>query len=127
MPGASPGARIQRGVGTSRRTRRWPVCRFGAAYMCRVATVVCSANSNSLEVCSTASWSMAVRVPSRSAASRIRWIVGVRYPTMLNRAWRGRASFTGRPTTRAPIAASTALGRAVPLDPKPPPTCSVIT
>ena len=53
MPGHSPGARIQDGVGTSRRTTRWVVRRCGAAYMCRVATAVCSANSLSVEVCST--------------------------------------------------------------------------
>ena len=45
MPGHSPGARIQDGVGTSSRTTRWVVRRCGAAYMCRVATADCSVNS----------------------------------------------------------------------------------
>ena len=36
IPGHSPGARIQDGVGTSSRTTRWVVRRCGAAYMCLV-------------------------------------------------------------------------------------------
>jgi len=37
------------------------------------------------------------------------------------------ASFTGAPTTRAARTASTTFGRALPLEPKPPPTCSART
>jgi hypothetical protein len=37
------------------------------------------------------------------------------------------AAFTGRPTARAAIAASTTTGRGVPLEPKPPPTCGETT
>ena len=78
MPGHLPGARIQNGVGRSRRTSRWVVRRLGAAYIIRVATAVCSANSRTVELCSTTSWTIATRRPSRSAPSRTRWIVGVR-------------------------------------------------
>ena len=55
MPGHSPGARIQDGVGTSSATRRCRVSRFGAAYIMRVGVQVCSANSRTVEVCSNAS------------------------------------------------------------------------
>ena len=78
MPGHSPGARIHDGVGTSRRTSRCVVRRLGAAYMTRVAVVVCSVNSRSVELCDQASWPIAVSVPSAVAPSRTRWIVGVR-------------------------------------------------
>ena len=52
MPGVSPGARIHDGVGTSSAASRCPVRRFGEAYIIRVGTVVCSANSRIVEVCS---------------------------------------------------------------------------
>ncbi len=78
MPGHSPGARIQDGVGTSSRASRWPVRRVAAAYIIRLGTAVCSANSRSVEVCSTTSCASAVRRPSGSAPRRSRWIVGVR-------------------------------------------------
>ncbi len=68
MPGHSPGARIHDGVGTSSATSRWVVRRFGAAYIIRVATAVCSANSCTVEVCSTTSWAIAVSRPSRVGA-----------------------------------------------------------
>ena len=45
-PGHSPGARIHDGVGTSSAASRCVVRRFGAAYIIRVATAVCSANSS---------------------------------------------------------------------------------
>ena len=78
MPGASPGARIQDGVGTSSRASWCAVRRAAAAYIIRVATAVCSTNSLTVEVCSIASWLIARSRPSASAPSRIRWIVGVR-------------------------------------------------
>ena len=78
MPGHSPGARIHDGVGTSSATSRCVVRRSGAAYMWRVASAVCSANSCTVEVCSNASWPIARSRPSRAAPSRTRWIVGVR-------------------------------------------------
>ncbi len=78
MPGHSPGARIHDGVGTSSAASRCVVRRFGAAYIIRVATAVCSANSRTVEVCSSTSWVMTESRPSRSAPSPIRWIVGVR-------------------------------------------------
>jgi hypothetical protein len=37
--------------------------------------------------------------------------------------WRLTAIFAGRPTIRAATAARMTVGRGVPLDPKPPPTC----
>jgi hypothetical protein len=78
MPGASPGARIHDGTATSSGTSRWDVRRAAPAYMLRVTTVVCSANSLIREVCSTASWLIARIRPSTSAPSRTRWNVGVR-------------------------------------------------
>ena len=78
MPGHSPGARIHDGVGTSSATSRWPVRRLGAAYIQREQIAVCSANSCTVEVCSTASWAIACSRPSASAPSRTRWMVGVR-------------------------------------------------
>ena len=72
IPGHSPGARIQEGVGTSSWATRCPVRRFGAAYITRVHTAVCSANSRTVEVCSTTSCEIAVRLPSALAPSRSR-------------------------------------------------------
>ena len=66
MPGHSPGARIQDGVGTSSAASRWLVRRCGAAYMPRVATAVCSANSDTVEVCSITSCAIALRLEARS-------------------------------------------------------------
>jgi hypothetical protein len=78
MPGHSPGARIQDGVGTSSRTSLWLVSRLGAAYIMRVTTAVCSANSLSVELCSHTSWEIALSLPAESQPRRMRWIVGVR-------------------------------------------------
>ena len=68
MPGASPGARIHDGTATSSGTSRCVVRRASPAYMLRVPTVVCSANSLIREVCSTASCESAVIRPSRVGA-----------------------------------------------------------
>ncbi len=76
IPEASPGARIQEGLGTSRATTRCPVRLFGKAYMTRAGTAACSTNSFTVEVWVTTSWLTAVCTPSRSAPSRTRWIVG---------------------------------------------------
>ena len=78
MPGHSPGARSHDGVGTSSATSRCAVRRFGAAYIQREQIAVCSANSRTVEVCSSASWAIACSVPSASAPRRSRWMVGVR-------------------------------------------------
>ena len=78
MPGHSPGARIQDGVGTSSAATRWRVRRAAAAYIIRVASAVCSANSTTVDVCSATSWLTAVSLPSSPAPRRRRWIVGVR-------------------------------------------------
>ena len=127
MPGHSPGARIHEGVGTSSLASLCVVLRFGAAYIIRVTTAVCSANSAIVDVCSTTSCAIATSVPSRSAPRRSRWIVGVRYPVTANICWRVTATFAGRPTTCAAIAARITFGRGVPFEPKPPPTCGEIT
>ena len=78
MPGVSPGARNQDGVGTSRRVTRWVVRRCSPPYITRLAVAVCSVNSFSCEVWLNASWLIAVIVPSCSAAMRTRLKVGVR-------------------------------------------------
>ncbi len=78
IPGHSPGARIHAGVGTSSRASRCVVERFGAAYIMRVTTAVCSANSSRVELCSMTSCAIAVSRPSLFAPRRMRWIVGVR-------------------------------------------------
>ncbi len=104
------------------------VRRFGAAYMVRVPSAVCSANSWIRAVCATASCATAVRRPSASAPSRTRWTVAVRYPAPANDCRRGIANFTARPgTARAASATSTwcALGRT--LLPNAPPTCGDTT
>jgi hypothetical protein len=123
MPGHSPGARIHDGAGTSSGASRWVVARLGAAYIILVGMPVCSAYSLIFAVCSTTSIAMAARRPDRSAASRMRWIVGVRCPASANICCRVNASRTCRPgRARAAIAASTTLTCGSPLDPNPPPT-----
>ncbi len=124
MPEASPGARIQEGLGTSRATTRWTVVLSGDPYITRAGTAACSTNSLRVEVWVTISWETACRVPSRSAPRRTRWIVGARWPTTSASWARGKTVFTGWPVWRAAMAARTGWGRVVPLEPKPPPTCS---
>ena len=77
-PGASPGARIHDGVGTSSAASRWAVRPLGVAYIIRLTTAVCSANSTSVEVCWTTSCAQRGQPAVRSAPSRTRWRVGVR-------------------------------------------------
>ena len=48
------------------------------AYIIRLGSAACSANSRIVEVWTIASWQMACSRPSRSAPRRIRWKVGVR-------------------------------------------------
>ena len=78
MPGASPGARIHVGLGTSSRVSRWRVRRFAPAYIIRAGTRGLLGELDQPEDCSHTSWAIAVSVPSCSAPSRMRWIVGVR-------------------------------------------------
>ena len=78
-----PGTRRARAsttaVGTSSATRRWRRAGGRAPRTsCASASQVCSANSRTVEVCSKASWAIAVRRPSLVAPRRTRWIVGVR-------------------------------------------------
>jgi hypothetical protein len=54
------------------------VRRCGAAYIQRVATAVCSANSTRVELCSKTSWQIAVSSPPREAPNRSRWMIGER-------------------------------------------------
>ena len=68
IPGHSPGRAHPRRRRDVQRDSRCVVRRFGAAYIIRVATAVCSANSRTVEVCSTTSWAIAVRRPSRVGA-----------------------------------------------------------
>ena len=78
MPGHSPGARIHDGAGTLSRASRWLVRMAGVAYMTRVQTAVCSANSVRIAVCSMTSCATATSRPEASAPSATRWMVGVR-------------------------------------------------
>ena len=103
----SPGTRRARasidGVGTSSRASRCVVRRLGAAYIMRVATAVCSANSSSVEVCSTTSCAIAVSVPSRVGAEphaldRRRAVADQREHLLP----RQHAASPGRPATLAP-------------------------
>ncbi len=124
IPGHSPGARIQEGLGTSRATTRCAVLLCGEAYMTRAGTAACSTNSLIREVCVATSWDTARSTPSRSAPRRTRCTVGARCPTSAGMWRRGTETWTGRPVWRAAMAARTTWGRGVPLEPKPPPTCS---
>ena len=95
--------------------------------MCLVATADCSVNSLSVEVWSKTSWPTATSLPPGSAPSRTRCIDGARWPVTENICCLVTAHLTGRPVTRAAIAARITLGRGIPLAPNPPPTCSAIT
>ncbi len=77
-PGASPGARMNVGVGTSSRTRRLAVWWASAPYITRATPALGSTNSYTVEVALTALCSSARRRPSVSAPSRTRWVVGLR-------------------------------------------------
>ena len=128
MPGASLGARIHDGNGTSSGARRCVVAMFGAAYIMRVAAAISSTYSLVRCVCAHTSWVIASRLPLASAPRRTRWIVGVRWLPSVNTWRRVSASFTGRPgTARAAMAASTVFACTVPLEPKPPPTNGALT
>lgn len=78
MPEASPGARIQDGLGTSSAATRCSVRLWGEAYMTRAGTAACSTNSLIREVWVTISWETLDRTPSRSAPRRTRCRVGAR-------------------------------------------------
>lgn len=77
-PGASPGARIQVGVGTSSRTRRLAVRCASASYITRPNPALCSTNSLTVEVRFWASCPKARSRPSASAPSLTRCAVGLR-------------------------------------------------
>lgn len=95
--------------------------------MVRAGVAACSTNSLIVDVYVVTSCASASITPSGPAPSRTRWMVGGRCPTSAGSWERCSASLTGRPTCRAAIAASTGCGRGVPLEPKPPPTCSLMT
>lgn len=77
-PGASPGARIHVGVGTSSRRIRCRVRCASASYSTRPSTALVSMNSCTWDVRFSASWSKAQSRPSASAATLTRWAVGLR-------------------------------------------------
>ena len=119
-PGASPGARIALPSGRSSAASFMKVSRLAPAYISLVcATAVSGFPSGRLP--EVLSWAIAVRVPSRVAPSRMRWMVAARCVLLLGIIGRVIASFTGRPAARAPTAAITASARTNSLPPKPPP------
>ncbi len=77
-PGASPGARIQVGDGTSRRTTWLAVRWASASYITRATPALGSTNSYTVEVWFSERCSRARSRPSGSAPSRTRWAVGLR-------------------------------------------------
>ncbi len=85
MPGHSPGARIQEGVGTSSAATRWDVRNAGVPYMTRAGTAACSTNSFTREVYVVTSCTRAVSRPPESAPRRSRCRVGARCPTTAGR------------------------------------------
>ncbi len=80
MPGASPGARIHDGEGTSSAATRCTVRLCGAAYITRAGTAACSTNSLMREVWVVTSCTTDVRRPSAAAPSRSRCSVGSTVP-----------------------------------------------
>ena len=127
MPGHSPGARIQDGIGTSSAcdpVPGAPVLR-GVHHPGRDDDLF-----DELDVPGRLHDGVVIDRPQpavQSAPSRTRWMVGVRYPTRENRCRRVNTTRTGRPSSRAAIAARMTLGRGSPLEPNPPPTCALIT
>ncbi|CAM5580101.1 hypothetical protein SCYAM73S_08154 [Streptomyces cyaneofuscatus] len=77
-PGASPGARIQVGDGTSSRTTWLAVRCASASYMTRATPALGSTNSYTVEVWLSERCSRARSLPSGSAPSLTRWVVGLR-------------------------------------------------
>ena len=84
MPGASLGARIHDGNGTSSGARRWVVAMLGAAYIMRVAAAIWSMYTRTRDVCAQTSCVIASRPPLASAPRHTRWIVGVRWLPSVN-------------------------------------------
>lgn len=77
-PGASPGARIQVGDGTSSRTTWLAVRCASASYITRATPALGSTNSYTVDVWFSERCSRASSRPSGSAPSLIRWVVGLR-------------------------------------------------
>ena len=96
----------------------------GAAYMWRVASVVCSANSRTVEVCSKASWPIAAQ-PAVARGAEAHALDRRRAVADHGEQLLPRQRDLHRAARRcfAAIAARTACGRGVPFEPKPPPTC----
>ena len=109
MPGASPGARIhdrRRDVEAGQPVRRPPVRR---GVQPRVGDRGLLGELLDHRGLLDDLVAIAVIRPSASAPRRMRWIVGVRWPTRENICWRVSANMTGRPHHRAAIAASISL------------------
>ncbi len=104
------------------------VRRLGAAYIIRVGTAVCSANSLIRDVCSTTSWVIAVSRPSRRRRGGCAgWSACGSRRARTSAAASAPASPAGRARACAASAASTTWACGVPLEPNPPPTCGAIT
>ncbi|CAM5746153.1 hypothetical protein SAFG77S_11857 [Streptomyces afghaniensis] len=97
MPGASPGARIHDGEGTSSATTRCSVRLWGVAYITRAGTAACSTNSSIREVCVVTSCTREVRRPSASAPSRSRVQGGRTMPATAGRYLQGQRHGDGPP------------------------------
>ena len=126
-PGTRPARASTTASARRARTSRWVVRRLGAAYIIRVATAVCSANSCTVEVCSTTSWAIAVQPAVGVGAEpdpldRRRAVAGEREHLLAREGELDRAA-----DLRGAIAARTTCGRGVPFEPKPPPTWGEIT
>ncbi|SCE60436.1 hypothetical protein GA0115253_108463 [Streptomyces sp. Termitarium-T10T-6] len=77
-PGASPGARIQVGDGTSSRTTWLAVRWASASYSTRATPALGSTNSYTVDVWFNERCSRASSRPSGAAPSLTRWVVGLR-------------------------------------------------
>src|SRR5205814_4081354 len=107
VPGHWAGARIGVGAATLTRTSLFGVSTFSHAYISfDVAAPHAATKSVTGDVAFTVSCRIAVSVPSRRAASAIRWTVGGRCPTEVNIWLRVSIRRTGRPVIRAAITAA---------------------
>ncbi len=125
-PGAQPGARIHVGVGRLTFTSDVRMRMASAAYSALVTSPGNSTNSWMVEVWVAVSWSIARSLPVESAPSRTRWSVAALMPVVANTWRRVRATRTGRLSSVVAMTARISCGP-MPLEPKPPPTCSART
>jgi hypothetical protein len=121
VPVASPGARIEVGVGMSSRATRCVTVTLSQAKSIGEGAPAVSTLSPTRELVHSTSWTIACSVPSALAPRRMCCSVSLRWPHEVNICSRPSTSFTLRFVTRAPIAAMTVCGHEKPLQPKPPP------